>query len=265
MLKHPFRRSVAWATLFAALFVVTLVMLVLRGALDKVDVALLYLIVVLVGSAAGGQLLGVTLATVAFFAFNFFFLPPYGTLALANPLDWFVLATFLITSFIATQLLRQGQREASEARARAAEVERLAALGSEALSAVRAEDALQAIAEIIQTTLRIDQCDVYIGSPIHGEPRLAARAGTPIAIVDQPPQTHEPVPEQDLPGGYVLAVPLRVRDRTVGALHLINAAEIRLVPKRQEFLDTFTYYAALGVERARLTSEAEVAGTPPER
>jgi two-component system sensor histidine kinase KdpD len=169
-----------WAVSIVVLVGVTLAMLAFRGVLDKAHVALVYLLIVLTSSAAGGRVLGLTIAGLAFLAFDVLFLPPYGTLIIANPLDWLVLIVFLITSVIAAQLLARAQDRAEDARARTAEVERLSVLGSEALNAVRAEDALSAIAEVIRSTLGVDQCDVYIQKTLDREPVLVAHTGEEI-------------------------------------------------------------------------------------
>ena len=137
-------------------------MLVLRSRLDKAHVALMFLLVVLGGSSAGGRVLGLALAFGAFLAFNYFFLPPYLTFAIADPLDWLVLVTFLITGSVAAQLLYRATSTAEEATARAAEVDRLATLGAETLNLARPEDALRAILDVIRTTLGVVSCDVLV-------------------------------------------------------------------------------------------------------
>src|SRR3954469_5056728 len=76
-----------------------------RGVIDNAHVALGFLLVVLGASSAGGRLVGVTIATAAFVAFNFFFLAPKNTLVVADPLDWLVLIAFLITGIVAAHLL----------------------------------------------------------------------------------------------------------------------------------------------------------------
>src|SRR6185437_6047784 len=151
--------------------------LALRVHLNPAHIALSFLLVVLVGSATGGRVLGFTLAVLAFVLFNYFFLPPYNTLAIENPYDWIVLAAFLATSIVATQLLDRARERAEEARLRAVEVERLAVLGSETLNAGRAEDALGAIADVIRGTLQVDCCEIYLeqGTPPVYVP--VARAG----------------------------------------------------------------------------------------
>ena len=115
-------RVLTWSAAFVA---VTAVMVGVRGRLDRVHVTLAYLLIVQLASAQAGRALGMTLALLSFLAFNFFFIPPFGTLAIANPLDWLVLAAFLITSLISAQLLYR-------ARALGAERERLSAASERA-------------------------------------------------------------------------------------------------------------------------------------
>jgi two-component system sensor histidine kinase KdpD len=84
-----------------------------REHLDKVHLALGYLLVVLGGSARAGRLVGLVLSVVCFLAFNFFLLPPFYTLDLHEPLDWWVLLAFLITGMTAAQLFYHTQRAAA--------------------------------------------------------------------------------------------------------------------------------------------------------
>jgi two-component system sensor histidine kinase KdpD len=150
-----------------------------RAALGAahVHVVLAYLVLVLGASARGGRALGLTLAVLAFGCFNFFFVPPYHTFAVAAPLDWLVLGAFLVTSAIAAQLLARAQHEAAEARQRAAEVGRLAALGAEALNAGRADEALVAVADAIRGALGVARCEVHLPTATAGAVVLAAASG----------------------------------------------------------------------------------------
>jgi two-component system sensor histidine kinase KdpD len=158
-------------------------MLLVRSRLDKAHVALLFLLVVLGGSAAGGRALGLSLAVTAFLSFNFFFLRPYLTLVVADPLDWLVLATFLITSVVAAQLLYRATSTTEAALARAAEVDRLASLGAETLNLPRPEDALRAILDVIRTTLGVSACDIFVQAPSGGLV-LAARSAAGVLPTD---------------------------------------------------------------------------------
>lgn len=104
-----------WGLWGAALVGTTALLLALRGTLDKAHFALAFLLVVLGGSASGGRRLGFALAVLAFFSFNFFLLPPFHTLWVADGWDWLVLAAFLVTSGVATHLLARAESEARRA------------------------------------------------------------------------------------------------------------------------------------------------------
>src|SRR4030081_1186225 len=114
-------RGVAWILAFSSLVGAAGTLFAFRVDLDKAHVALVFLLVVLASSAFGGRVLGVAIAVGAFLIFDWFFLPPYNTLFLRNPLDWVVLVAFLVTSFVAAELLYR-------ARAERAAVERAEAL-----------------------------------------------------------------------------------------------------------------------------------------
>jgi two-component system, OmpR family, sensor histidine kinase KdpD len=125
--RFPARAALLWS---GALVVVTLVMLSVRSSLDKAHVALLLLLVILGGSAVGGRLLGLLLAGASFLLFNWFFVEPYFTLAIANPFDWLVLVAFLVTGIVAAQVFHLAQEEARASRERENERVRNALLAS---------------------------------------------------------------------------------------------------------------------------------------
>ena len=172
-------RAQRWAIAFVALFALTGAMLLVRSQLDKAHVALLFLLVVLIGSAIDGSALGLTLAGCAFLLFDFLFLPPYNTFGLTNPLDWLVLGSFLVTSIVAAQLLEHAQRLTREAHARTLEVERFSTLGAETLNAAEPVQALVAIAEVIRATLDVDSCDIYVHRGRDADLELLAHAAAP--------------------------------------------------------------------------------------
>lgn len=113
--------SAKWVASLTALALASLALFAFRPALDKAHIALVFLLIVLGASASGGRALGAAIALVAFLVFDWFFLPPYNTLWVRNPLDWLVLVAFLVTSFVAAELLYR-------ARAERAAVERVEAL-----------------------------------------------------------------------------------------------------------------------------------------
>ncbi|HWH52654.1 MAG TPA: DUF4118 domain-containing protein, partial [Gemmatimonadaceae bacterium] len=235
------KSALVWTGWIATTILATVFMAEARGAFDQVHVVLVYLLLVLGASASGGRVLGVSLACAGFVLIDYFFQPPYGEFGVGKPLDWLALTAFLVTALVSTQLLARAQAEAEEARRRAIEVESLARLGSETLSAGRAEDALARIAGVIRSTLGMAECTIVPVEP-----------GGPAALAAAPSR---------IDGGSAavqrLVIPLSVQDRVVGALRLENATPVQLDMAQRRFLDAITYYAALAIDRVRLVAEAE--------
>ncbi|MFI5230220.1 MAG: ATP-binding protein, partial [Gemmatimonadales bacterium] len=210
-------------------------------ALDQVHVVLVYLLIILGASASAGRLVGISLACAGFVLIDYFFQPPYGEFGVGKPIDWLALTAFLVTALVSTQLLARAQAEAEEARRRAVEVASLARLGSETLSAGRAEDALARIAGVIRSTLGMAECTIV---PL-------AEGDTSAAVTLRPTGIAVAGAVQKL------VIPLSVQERVVGTLHLENATPVQLDLAQRRFLDAITYYAALAIDRVRLVAEAE--------
>src|SRR5436305_13922516 len=85
----------------------------------------IYLVAVLGLAAWGGWAVGATASLAAMLCFNYFFLPPTGTLTIAEPANWVALISFLIASTFASRLVATARREAEEAQRRRREVETL--------------------------------------------------------------------------------------------------------------------------------------------
>jgi two-component system, OmpR family, sensor histidine kinase KdpD len=309
-------------------------MYLVRNSLDKAHVTLAYLLLVLGASAAGGRALGLTVAVLGFLCFDVYFLPPYATLTIANPLDWLILVAFLVTSAVATQLLYRANATAEAATARAIEVDRLAALGAETLNAADAYEALRAIAGVIRSSLDVDECDIYLDNEKrvvlvarvlrasdalaaaddaremearnretqpgrlvdwiveHGtsavelwdrtvrvaydsgvSPEFEQRDGqlaAALRVVTRSDDSNKrrvrkrldevgepPAKPIDQPAVRALALPLKVRDRTVGVLRIASDDALSFTPEQARLLTALAYYAALGAERARLVATAE--------
>lgn len=92
---------------------------------NQTSVALTFLLAILAVSTIWGFAVSAVMSMAAMLAFNYFFLPPVGTLTIRDPQNWVALFVFLTTSLIASQLSSRLQREAEEAKRRRNEVERL--------------------------------------------------------------------------------------------------------------------------------------------
>ena len=225
------RDALWWLVWFGALAVLTLVFLRLRGSLDRVHVALPFLLIVLGGSATGGRVLGLSLTAVAYLDFHFFFIARYDSLVMENALDVLVLLTFLVTGITAAHMVTRARSEADAARRRASELERLSHLGAESLSAGQADEAVERVLGLIRSTAGAERVEIL---PPDAPPLDAV-----------PRRTHQ--------------IPLMAHGRPVGALVLWFAAEVPITAEQRRFLDALSYYAALALERARLSAIADTA------
>ena len=98
----------------AAIALSTVVFLPGRDVFAKGQWALLYLLVILLVASAAGTGPAVLAAVLAFFTWNFFFLPPFHTLYIRDPKDWLALVAFLVVGVIVGALAgRMRDREAA--------------------------------------------------------------------------------------------------------------------------------------------------------
>ena len=284
------RRALLWTVWGVILTLVTVALVSVRERLGPEHVAIVYLLVVLGGSASAGRIVGIVLAFACFVLIDYYFQTPYGTLSVDKGLDWLSLIAFLATAIVAAQLLGRANAEAAAARERADEIDRLSSLGAETLSSGRAEDALAAVAKVIQETLGAARCEILtrkgpgeIRSAVTGEASDAVtldkasvdsvmargraavvhsdgtlvqlESGALVHLADRPagPLTRR----SRLPRLRTLLLPLVAHDRSVGVLRLDDPAGLSLDPPKLRFLSALAYYAALAVDRLRLVAEAE--------
>jgi K+-sensing histidine kinase KdpD len=84
----------------------------------------LVLVILFVARLLGGPA-ALLASGVSVLAFNFFFLPPYGTLTVADPLNWIALAVFLAVALTVGELSARANRQTAQAHAHRMEAERL--------------------------------------------------------------------------------------------------------------------------------------------
>lgn len=247
--------GVVW---LAIAIVVTVWLVATRDKVSDAQVVLAYLLVVLGASARRGRRIGFVIAGACFLAFNYFFVVPFGTLAVRNSLDWLVLLGFLATSLVAAQLLHRAQAEAARATARSAELQRLAALGAEALQAPGADDAALAVARVIREELQVRECELLLSDPASDRLELIACATADGAGSTASEPRYRATAEVLLAiDPRTVVLPLQVHERQVGLLLLRSDASGPADMSGSAFVDALAYYAALGLERIRLTREAE--------
>jgi two-component system sensor histidine kinase KdpD len=269
--------------------IVTVLLRASRGALGDAHAVPVYLLVVLFGSLHGGRPLAFTLAAAGVVLVDYFFQLPYDQFGVGKRPDLAELLAFLATAAVTSELVTRVVSAAEAARRRADEVARLSRLGSQALHAGRAQDALAALAEVIRGTLGVPHCEIYRqaeGAALVASAAQARSDGDAVAddagelvawvaahgraaIVRADGSAVRAATPGFAGGGgddvigvavadaRTVIVPLQVEARTVGVLRIADRQPIALDAARRRFLSALAYYAALGVERVRLVAETE--------
>ncbi len=220
---------------------------------NSTTVALTFLLAVLLVSANWGFWYAAALALLATIAFNFYFLPPVGTLTISDPQNWVALFAFLATAVIAGQLSERARREAVSAIQRRREIERLYAFSQRLLMLENVQELLNSVPRYITeifggkgaAVFVQDRTDVYRSSP---ETR---------AIQTEKLQSVSARGEPVFDYANALAfAPLRLGVRSVGAVGLSGTI------LSHESLDALATLIAIAIERTRAienVGKAEVA------
>lgn len=109
----------------AVIAALTAALKLLGGGVNSTTVALALLLAVLFIAARMESGPALVASVLAMLCFNFFFLPPFGTLHISEPENWVALSAFLLTAVVAGQLSTRARHRAEEAEAGRLEIERL--------------------------------------------------------------------------------------------------------------------------------------------
>jgi two-component system, OmpR family, sensor histidine kinase KdpD len=164
--------------------------------LNPTTIALAFLLSILGISASWGLRQAVYMSVVATLAFDYFFLPPIGAFAIADPQNWIALFAFLVTAVAVSELSARARRGARAAVERRQELERLYAFSQLLLSSDNPAELLNLIPRYIVESFGIrsaaislsSRADVYRSGPtidglesqdlqlicLRGEPRFDA-------------------------------------------------------------------------------------------
>ena len=140
------RRPNHWAGYVAGLFSIAIIVAVFKllgQPINTTTVALALLLNVLFIATRWGSLPGLFASVIGMLCFNYFFLPPFGTLSITSPDNWIALAAFLITAVTAGQLSARARKRAEEAETGRREIERLYAELREAFERASHAEALK--------------------------------------------------------------------------------------------------------------------------
>src|SRR5712664_2815014 len=211
-------------------------------AANQTTVALSFLLAILAVSAVWGMAVSASMSVTAMLAFNYFFLPPVGTLTIADPQNWAALAAFLVTSLVGSQLSARIRKEADEANRRRHEIERLYQFSQTLLSEGNVIQLMNAIPNYIVDSFEAGAAELFLP-----QKDKFYRSGHGAALVDEEKTKMAFLrDEATIESGAALHfVPVRLGARAIGSLGISGALMSR------QTLDAVSSLVAIAIERAR--------------
>jgi two-component system sensor histidine kinase KdpD len=231
--------------------------------------AMTLLLIVLLVAATSRLWVAVVTSVAAMLCENFFFLPPVGTLTIADPQNWVALFVFLAVSVVASNLSAASRDRAREAVARRDELSRLFDLSRDILLTTEGHDALSVMARAVARRFDLDYVaicrptpdgwDVFEGG---GEEIALDRAelsrvfAASSASLEYDAVTHTYGGHRMIvEGRAVTAVPLRLGTRAVGLLAISDHSTDAVAAGAAGVVDAVGGLVAIAMERAHFLDE----------
>ena len=145
----------------AAVAGATVVFWFARGYVNEGQASLLYLPVVIGCAIYLGFGPSVAAAVTSFVYWDYFFLPPYRALTVANPKDWLSLIVFLATAITTARLASNARSQADQARAREDEIAVLFQASETISREIGLPQVIAALSEQLGSLCRITECVVW--------------------------------------------------------------------------------------------------------
>lgn len=210
-------------------------------AANVTTVGFSYLVAILVASTLFDLPTLIVMCIAATMAYDFYFLPPVGTLAVASPQDWVSLFAFLLTAVLGCRISTSERNHAKEAVLRRVEVERLYTLSSRLLGAKDSVDVIDAIPKHIAASFGLESAALY----------FSATQRTFCSETDLPPGEMQHLKAVASLGHLQVAAcrnvsfaPIRLGESVAGSIALCGAAPAG------ETLEAVAAIVGLAIERA---------------
>ena len=214
---------------------------------NATTVALTLVLAILGISSFLGLLAGTIASVIAVLGFNFFFLPPVGTLNIADPENWVAFVAFMVTAVTASQLSARARWRTEEAVSRRRELEQLFELAQSMLRADGSHAAVRAMVNHVSRVFGLRAAAFYIKATDEFH-----RSSSEAFVISDEKLRHAADGEEIFVygGGELAIVPVRLRGQPLGSLGLAGA-----LPS-QEVLNAVAYLVAIGIERVQAVEEA---------
>lgn len=188
----------------------------------------------------------VFMSVASMLVFNYEFLPPIGTLTIADPQNWVALAAFLVTSIVGSQLSGRIRREADEAHSRRREIERLYKFSQKLLGEGNVIQLMNAIPNYIVESFEAGAAELFLP-----QKEKFYRSGYGAAHLDEEKMKTAFLRDEIAIDSQqsVCFVPVRLGVRAIGSLGISGASLSR------QTLDAVSGLVAIAIERARAVEQ----------
>ncbi|HLJ42358.1 MAG TPA: ATP-binding protein [Candidatus Acidoferrales bacterium] len=213
---------------------------------NQTTVALSFLIAILAVSAVWGMAVSAFMSVAAMLAFNYFFLPPVGTLTIADPQNWIALFAFLVTAVVGSQLSGRMRREADAANQRRREIEKLYTFSQKLLGEGNVIQLLNAIPNHMTEAFEAGAASLFLA-----DKSKFYRSGRGVTQIDEEKMKtafSRDEPSVDAQHGLCFA-PVRLGLRPIGSFGIFGALLSR------ETLEAAGTLIGISIERARAVEQ----------
>lgn len=227
------------------------------------DMVMLYLLAIMIVATRFGRGPSVTAAFLSVASYDFFFVPPYYTLTVADARHTLTFLMMFTTGIVISGLTLRIRQQEQQARSREQQTAALYALSRELAAAPDEKEVANALARHAADVFQSPTAVLLAGAS--GVPQVAAKVG------DVPYDAQEDgvarwvlqhgrpagLGTDTLPGSRVMCVPLRASGAALGVLALGASTTDNRLAEDRHFLDGYVRQAGMAVERARLAEDAK--------
>ncbi len=213
---------------------------------NATTVALTFLLAILIVSTIWGMAVSIAMSVAAMLAFNYFFLPPVGTLTIADPQNWVALLAFLVVSVLASQLATRARQRAADASARQRDIEKLYKFSQGLLESGNVMELLNRIPAQIVNIFEVGAAALFLA-----EKQKVYRSGPVIAQLDT--EMLKSVMAREEPqidiANSLCFIPVRLGVRPIGSLGISGT----VLPLQT--LEAVATLLAIAMEHARAVEQ----------
>jgi two-component system sensor histidine kinase KdpD len=242
---------------------VTAANLLLRGRVQTIDIAMIYLLAVVVVSSRFPQRAALLASLLSIAFFDFWFVRPYNTFAVSDVRYVLTFGVMLVIGVVMSRLTTRIREQAEAAREREERTSALYAMSRELAAARRADDIVRIGARHLS--------DTFGGDVLVLEPNPDGRVVPNPAFAEAPHEKELTIAQwvfdhgqlagagtATLPATAWLYLPLVTSERSVGVVAVRPEDPARFRdPVRRQLLETFAGQIAASLDRVRLASASQ--------